>query len=80
MKLTEKQIHCPYCHEDKYGCTKAIYDNLPDVALHVFSDGSFEFDYDDDCRPGCIFSESGVFDYCPKCKRPLGVEDSDEDN
>lgn len=79
MKLTDKQKHCPYCHQDKYGCTKAIYDDSCGQALHVFPNGSIEIDYDDDCRPGTAFSESGVFNYCPKCRRPLNEEDNDED-
>ena len=76
MKLTEKQKHCPYCHQDRYGCTKALYDNSPGNVLYVLPNGAIMIDYEDGDQSGCEFSEPGVMNYCPKCKRPLGEEDN----
>nr|DAY91053.1 MAG TPA: Rad50 zinc hook motif [Caudoviricetes sp.] len=74
MKLTKKQKNCPYCHPDKFNCTKPICDDLKNK-LYVFPNGAIEMDYDDDDRPGAYFSESGLLDYCPKCRRPLNEEE-----
>lgn len=71
MKLTEEQKNCKYCHTTKYGETKPVWGNGGDE-LHVYPDGSLEMDFIDKGRGNAIFTESGVFDECPKCHRPLG--------
>lgn len=65
MKITEKQKHCPYCH-DHCDLLQIEHTNTVDQ-IDVYIAG-------DDLRLDSYFSGGDVahINYCPMCGRPLG--------